>query len=45
MGSLGSSLEIYFLEIYRNIVLEVNLTNIAFIFLYFLVFLYIALIY
>ena len=45
IGFLNSFLEIYFLEIYRDIVLEVNLTRIASVFLYFLVFLYIALIY
>jgi hypothetical protein len=45
MGFLGFSLEIYFLGIYGNIILEVNLTRIALIFLYFLVFLYITLIY
>ena len=40
MSFLGS-----FLEIYKDIVLEVNLAKIALAFLYFLVFLYIALIY
>jgi hypothetical protein len=45
MGSLGSSLEVYSLRVYRGIVLEVNLIGIAPVFLYSLVFLYIALIY
>jgi hypothetical protein len=45
MGSLGFFLGVYSLEVYRSIVLEVNLTGIVLAFLYFLVFLYIALIY
>ena len=45
MGFLGFFLGVYFLGIYGNIVLEINLAKIAFAFLYFLVFLYIALIY
>ena len=45
MGFLGFFLGVYFLGVYRDIVLEVNLTGIAPIFLYSLVFLYIALIY
>jgi hypothetical protein len=45
MGFLGSFLGIYFLGIYGDIVLEINLTRIITAFLYSLVFLYIALIY